>query len=94
MSNDTYSWKSQAFWLRVLYMIIISFLAYFALVTTWVLLFVQLVVTLLSGTPNAQIGRFGGSLGVFVSQAIAFLTFSTEDKPFPFSDWPAIESKD
>ena len=86
--SSTYSLKSQAFWLRVLYMLLFSFMAYFALVLNWVLVVVQLFVVAVSGSPNEQLQKFGGSLGDFLSQVIAFLTFASEEKPFPFSDWP------
>lgn len=79
---------SQAFWLRIFYMLVIAILLYCAVSVLWLLLAVQLLVTLFSGEPSAQLARFNTSLGAFLSQAIAFLTFASEDKPFPFDDWP------
>jgi hypothetical protein len=43
------------------------------------------------GTPNTRLARFGSQLARFSYQIIRFWTFNTEQKPFPFSDWPSSE---
>jgi hypothetical protein len=50
---------------------------------------VQLVLALFSETPNAQVIAFGKSLGLYLTQIAAFVSFATEEAPFPFGAWPA-----
>ncbi len=52
---------------------------------------VQFLITLLSDTPNARLASFGRSLGNYLRQIAAFLTFAAEEIPFPFSEWPSGE---
>ena len=50
---------------------------------------VQFVLALFSGTPNAQVSAFGKSLGLYLSQIASFVSFATEEAPFPFAAWPS-----
>jgi hypothetical protein len=52
---------------------------------------IQFVIALLNDTPNARLVSLGRNLGNYVRQIVNFLTFVTEETPFPFSDWPAGE---
>jgi len=48
----------------------------------------QFLASLLTGQPNTRLTHFGRNLARYLQQIISYLTFSTEDKPFPFSSWP------
>jgi hypothetical protein len=37
---------------------------------------------------------FGKSLGIYLKQIAEFLSYASEEKPFPFSDWPEAGSTD
>jgi hypothetical protein len=52
---------------------------------------IQLVIALITGTPVARLAAFGHSLAIYSKQLVDFLTFASEDIPFPFNDWPAGE---
>ena len=52
---------------------------------------IQFVLTLLNDTPNIRLVSFGRSMGNYLRQIVNFLTFATEEMPFPFSEWPAGE---
>jgi hypothetical protein len=43
----------------------------------------------LSDGPNARLLAFGRSLGLYLGQIADFVSFATEDVPFPFGDWPS-----
>lgn len=43
---------------------------------------------LITGQPNENVTRFGYSVGRYIFQITQFVTFNTEEKPFPFSPWP------
>jgi hypothetical protein len=51
----------------------------------------QLGFSAVLGAPNARLASFGAQLARFSYQIIQFWTFNTEQKPFPFSDWPSGE---
>ena len=49
----------------------------------------QFLIVLLSGEKNARLGDFGGQLASYTQQLIRYLTFNSEEKPFPFDrNWP------
>ncbi|WP_430462439.1 DUF4389 domain-containing protein [Thalassolituus sp. LLYu03] len=79
---------SDAFWLRTLF-IALFFLVYRVLDLVLLLLtLVQWVFRLLNGEPNQQLQAFGQSLGVYVQQIVHYLTGASDEKPYPFKDWP------
>ena len=48
----------------------------------------QVLFLLFSGGRNERLAGFGESLAVYSYQLVAYLTFASEEQPFPFSDWP------
>jgi len=79
----------QSIWVRGLLMILMA--AAFQISGTLLALgaIVQFVLALLGDTPNAQVIAFGRSLGLYLSQIASFVTFATEEAPFPFGAWPS-----
>ena len=78
----------QAIWIRALFMILFIVIYY---VVEWLVVAVavfQFVVVVVTGKQNPQLAAFGDGLSRFIYQVARFLTFGTEDRPFPFSDWP------
>ena len=55
---------------------------------------VQFLTQLLTGWPNEHVSAFGLNLASFVFQTIRFLTFASDDMPWPFSPWPDGASGD
>jgi len=80
---------TRTLWIRALFMLLMV-LAYQVSITLLVILaLIQFLVVLVSDAPNERLARFGRSLGTYLKQVVHFLAFSTEEAPFPFSDWPA-----
>jgi Domain of unknown function (DUF4389) len=75
-------------WVRLAYMILFAFLLYVASVVITVLVIVQFIFALLTGSDNVNLRDFGRSLTTYIQEALLFLSFNSEVKPFPFSDWP------
>jgi hypothetical protein len=48
----------------------------------------QFLSSLFTGQPNDLLTRFGGNLARYLQQIIVYMTFATEEKPFPFMPWP------
>ena len=78
-------------WLTALYMIF--FLLAFA-VGESILGFVavvQFLWLLITGGPNLALRRFGMSLSRWFADVVRFLTCASDDKPFPWKDWPSAD---
>ena len=88
MSDQTEGGKRDrsALWLRLLYLVLVSFLIGAAIMVMQVLTVVQFIIMLVDrGAPNPQIAAFGKSFGNWVSKAVRFQTAQSEDKPWPWS---------
>ena len=78
-------------WAHVLYLLF--FLMAFGVGETvlGLLTVVQFVWLLATGEPNHVLRRFGLSLAHWFADVVRFLTCASDDKPFPWKDWPAPE---
>ncbi|MCV6614158.1 MAG: DUF4389 domain-containing protein [Cellvibrionaceae bacterium] len=83
-----YSALSGELWIRLVLMLAYALAIKVGLMVVTVLAVVQFVFALLSGGPNPAIGQFCGACNLFMRQAWDFICFVSEDKPFPFQDWP------
>jgi len=80
---------SSKHWLRLAFMLIFAVLLQVAGVVMWVLVSLQFVFSLVTGSDNQPLRKLGHSVSQFVYQTLQFLTYNSEEKPFPFSDWPS-----
>lgn len=83
--------KSRSTWLRLVFMILFALVFYIAELVMFAVAIIQFLFKLFTAEPNERLLRFGEGLSRFIYQTAQFLTFNTEDMPFPFSDWPAPE---
>ena len=83
--------KSESFWLRSLFMVL--FFIVYRIVDILVLLVAisQWFYVLLSGDANQGLSNFAKGLSIYVAQIINYLSYNTEEKPYPFTDWPVEE---
>lgn len=79
----------RSIWLRGLLMILMAVAFHICATLLALGAIVQFVLALLSDTPNARVIAFGQSLGLYLSQIADFVSFATEEAPFPFSAWPS-----
>lgn len=80
--------KKPSAWLRVLFMAGFVLALYVAGVILLVLMLAQILFSLVTGDDNTNLRRLGSSLTLYVSQILGFLTYNTENKPFPFAQFP------
>ncbi len=80
---------SSKHWVRLIYMLLFAVFVYVASFVVGVLVMVQFIFALITGSDNRKLREFGGSLTAYIHQILLFLTFNSEFKPFPFADWPA-----
>lgn len=83
---------SDSFWLRSIF--IIAFFVVYRLLDIVLLLSTvgQWLFTLFTGKSHPDLRRFGASLGLYLQQISYYLTAASDEKPFPFSDWPKDEN--
>lgn len=74
--------------LRVLWMILFALVWRVAELVLLALVLVQLVYRLTSGRPHVGAMNFGDSLSQYVAQIGRFGSFHSDEKPWPFADWP------
>lgn len=92
MTEPTYPIaKPRSLWMRALLMLLMAIAFQLAAWLLGATAVVQLVLAALAGGSNARLRSFGRSLGRYLAQVTGFLTFATEEAPFPFADWPAEE---
>ena len=81
-------------WLRALYMVLFGVAFYVAEFVLLMVAIVQLIAKLVSGSSLAQLDRFGAQLAIYMRELVAFLTFASEEKPFPLAPWPEVKPPD
>jgi hypothetical protein len=54
----------------------------------YIIVLVQFLFDLISGEPNTRLCQFSAELKDYFSEIITFVTYQSDTKPFPFSDWP------
>ena len=78
----------RSIWLRLIFMIILAVAFNVAEFVILVVSAFQFLASLFTGEPNDRLVRFGRNMARYIQQIIAYMTFATEEKPFPFSAWP------
>jgi hypothetical protein len=85
------SGEKRNIWMRGLFMVLMGFALHVSGTVLAFVAVIQFVIVLMGGTPNERLVSFGRSLGIYLQQIVNYLTFVTEDTPFPFSEWPSVE---
>ncbi len=80
---------SSKHWIRVVYMVFFAVCVQVSRIVMWAVIGFQFLFMLLSGKDNPKLRAFGQSLTDYIYQSLKFLTYNSEEKPFPFADWPS-----
>jgi hypothetical protein len=94
MINGNMSLTNVDTWIRLAYMVLFAVLVMAARLVVSIVVVVQFALVLVFGKDNENLRNLGQGLGKWVYQAIMFLTFNSDDKPFPFDEWPTLEPSD
>ncbi|NOY16737.1 MAG: DUF4389 domain-containing protein [Gammaproteobacteria bacterium] len=84
------SLKDNSTWMRILYMAIFVFIFNIVELLIATLVIFQILLLLFTGEKNMRLVSFGGILGQYTYRMLQYLTFNSEDKPFPFADWDDV----
>lgn len=82
---------SVSFWVRLLFMLGYALALWVVWIILIVICLVQTVIVLITGRANANLQGFGTQTAAYMHQIIRFMIFSTEERPFPFNEFPAEE---
>jgi len=81
--------KARATWLRLFFMLVVILLYWVARLVVGMVVLLQFFWVLFTGEANRSLEGLGQSLATYTYQIIRYLTFNTEERPFPFdADWP------
>ncbi len=86
MDSDTTISPSR--WARLLPMIVLMLCFAVAETALHLIALIQFIWALVNGEANDQLAEFGSSLSEWMSQNAKYLTYASEEKPFPWAKWP------
>jgi hypothetical protein len=79
--------RSRPTWTRGLYMLLFAVIYGLAEIIITAVVVFQFLYVLITGKNIQNLLHFGQGLSTFVYDIMLFLTYNTEEKPFPFGTW-------
>ena len=76
-------------WKRLLFMLVFAVLYGVAEIVLSAVVVFQFLSVLFTGSRNAKVLSLGASLSAYAYQVFRYLTYNSEERPFPFADWPS-----
>ncbi|RZI44701.1 DUF4389 domain-containing protein [Herbaspirillum sp. HC18] len=83
--------SNRSLWMRALFMLLMVMAYQVSVTLLLALAVIQFLFVLINDAPNVRLAAFGQSLGIYLKQIVHFLSFATDETPFPFADWPSAE---
>ncbi|WP_295802968.1 DUF4389 domain-containing protein [uncultured Microbulbifer sp.] len=81
-------------WVRLIYMVLFAVLLEIAGFVMLAVVIAQFIFAIFTGSANDNLRRLGDQLASYIYQALQFLIYNSEEKPFPFSEWPESDVDD
>jgi hypothetical protein len=81
--------KDKDTWLRFIYLVVISIAFYLSIMLTFATAIFQFLARLFSGSSFTGMAEFGENLSIYHRQVTRFLTFASDERPFPFAPFPS-----
>jgi hypothetical protein len=86
--------KQPSVWVRIILMVAFAVVLYPVFLVLLVLMIAQMLFVIITGESNANLRSLGVALSVYIFQIVQFMSYVTDVKPFPFSDFPKAENDD
>ena len=87
--------KSRTTWLRLLFMFIYGLIISLTGMVGTVIVVLGFFWVLFTGEVNRELRQIGQAIATYIFEMIRYMTFNTDDKPFPFGGaWPSAEKED
>ena len=75
-------------WQRLLFIVLFAFIYTVAEVVIAAVVIVQFGFELIAGRRNQNLLDLGASLSRYAYEVLLYVTYNSDRRPFPFSDWP------
>ncbi|MEH6651393.1 MAG: DUF4389 domain-containing protein [Motiliproteus sp.] len=85
-------YKDGSVWMRGLMMVIFAFCLGVAKFVMFAVVVFQFASVLFTRHTNPKLLRFGQDLSRYQYQIMCFLTYNSEEQPFPVGEWPSDKS--
>ena len=76
--------------IRIFYIVFYYFVFGLCHILLFLVAISQTVLNLFFEGPNLNLQQFSANLGVYVKQISEYVGYVSDEKPFPFSDWPSV----
>ena len=87
--------RSPTTWTRLLFMLICYVLVSLASLVGSAVVVLGFLWVLFTGKANPELRGVGQSIAMYIYENVRYLTFNTEEKPFPLGrDWPTPPAED
>lgn len=84
--------KSKSTWLRLVFMLLFCVLASVASMVGSVVILLGFFWVLFTGETNEHLRRLGQGIASYIYQIIQYLTYNSDERPFPFdAGWPGSD---
>ncbi len=87
-AKTTDTLKEESTWLRLVFIILFAILLHITVAVIAAMVVIQFLSKLFTGKVIEQGAVFGKNLSAYVYEIVRFLTFATDDMPWPFAPWP------
>lgn len=83
--------SEQSIWQRLFFMLLFAVIFNIVEFIVFAVAVVQFLIRLTTGAVNTELQALGPRLGQYLQQIVAFETFNTEQRPYPFAPFPESE---
>jgi hypothetical protein len=80
--------QKKSTWMRAVYMIMFAIIFGLLEVVIATIVVFQFFLSLFTGSTNERMVKLGQSLSTYLYQITLFLTFNSDEHPYPFGAWP------
>ena len=85
--------KNTDTWLRGFFILVFGVIFYVLYIVIWLLVIIQFVTKVLTGELNSNLEQFSKKMTSYAMQILNYITYQSEERPFPFSPFPETEEK-
>jgi hypothetical protein len=84
--------RKPAVWIRIVFMVAFAVVLYLIIAPViLVVIMAQILFVFIAGSPNSNLRDFSIALVEYIFQILKFLIYATDNKPFPFSNFPSMQ---
>lgn len=80
--------KDQSTWIRGLYILMYAVIYSVTEIVIALVVIIQFLFVLMTRQVNEKLLALGANLSTYVYQILSYVTYNSDQRPFPFSDFP------